>query len=465
MAPADVPAIWWLRRDLRMADNPALRAAADDGASVLPLFVLDPALMRRAGPARRSWLLAALHALDADLREAGGPGLSVLEGRPVDVVPEVARSVAARHVHLAADFGPYGRRRDAAVGTALAEQGVELVPTGSPYAVAPGTLLNGSGAPFQVFSPFHRAWQRHGVHDPAPAVDASAVTWVAAERRTAPPAADGDLVELAGERPARDAWQGWLRRRHDGVDAYDRLHDVPGADATTRLSIALRWGHLHPRTVLADLAGRSSAGAAALSRQIAWRDFFADALFHRPQAVRRPIRAEFARLRSEDPDRDPEAAEQLRAWQQGRTGFPLVDAGMRQLLAEGWMHNRVRMVVASFLVKDLHIGWWHGADWFMAHLRDGDIAQNQMNWQWVAGCGLDAAPYFRIFNPTTQAEKFDGDGRYIRRYVPELAGVSDAHVHQPWSAPAGAPSGYPTPIVDHAEERQEALARYAEMRG
>jgi deoxyribodipyrimidine photo-lyase len=154
----------------------------------------------------------------------------------------------------------------------------------------------------------------------------------------------------------------------------------------------------------------------------------------------------------------------LAAWQQGRTGFPLVDAGMRQLLAEGWMHNRVRMVVASFLIKDLHIGWWHGADWFMERLRDGDIAQNQLNWQWVAGCGTDAAPYFRIFNPTSQAKKFDADGSYIRRYVPELADVPIEHLHAPWEAPGGVPTGYPEPIVDHAAERQEALDRYAGIR-
>ena len=260
------------------------------------------------------------------------------------------------------------------------------------------------------------------------------------------------------------AWQAWLNADSEGVDDYAELHDFPGPDATSHLSIALRWGHLHPRTVLADLATRRSKGAAALARQIAWRDFFADVLFHRPDAVSQPIRAEFKAMPTDEPDRTKRAAERLAAWQQGRTGFPLVDAGMRQLLAEGWMHNRVRMVVASFLIKDLHIGWWHGADWFMERLRDGDIAQNQLNWQWVAGCGTDAAPYFRIFNPTSQAKKFDGDGTYIRRYVPELADVPIEHLHAPWDAPGGVPAGYPEPIVDHAAERQEALDRYASIR-
>ena len=463
--PAPVaPTIWWVRRDLRFGDNPALRAAVDDGDVVLPLFVLDPVLLASAGTGRRAWLMAALHVLDAELRESGAPGLSVVHGRPADVVAAVAEEISADRVHVAADFAPYGRRRDAAVEQTLARRNVELVRTGSPYAVAPGTLRNSSGKPFGVFSAFHRAWQDHGVHGPAPAVRPDAVTWNATGHRVALPEAEEELVARAGERLARRRWREWLDRDPGGVDDYDTLHDPPGPDATSRLSVPLRWGHLHPRTVLADLATRRSKGALALARQVAWRDFFADALFHRPEAVREPIRPEFTRLPSDDPGSSTLARDRLDAWKQGRTGFPMVDAGMRQLLAEGWMHNRVRMVVASFLVKDLHIGWWHGADWFMDRLHDGDIAQNQMNWQWVAGCGLDAAPYFRIFNPTTQGTKFDADGVYIRRWVPELADLDGRHLHEPWTAPDGPPNGYPEPIVDHAAERKEALERYAEVR-
>ena len=336
--------------------------------------------------------------------------------------------------------------------------------TGSPYAVAPGTLSNGSGGPFQVFTPFHRSWLDHGVHDPAPGVRASAVTWLRAEDPATVDDPDPELAELAGEKPARRAWRAWLEQDTAGVADYAKLHDFPGPDATSHLSIALRWGHLHPRTVLHDLAPLRSAGATALARQIAWRDFFADVLWHRPDAVTQPIRPEFKNMPTDEPDQSPTAAERLAAWQQGRTGYPLVDAGMRQLQAEGWMHNRVRMVVASFLIKDLHLGWWHGAEWFMTYLRDGDISQNQLNWQWVAGCGTDPAPYFRIFNPITQSEKFDGDGEYIRRYVPELADVPIKHLHQPWLAPDGPPEGYPGPIVDHAAERKEALDRYATIK-
>lgn len=456
-------AVWWVRRDFRLADNPALRAALDDGA-VLPLFVFDPVLLRSAGTARRAWLTAAMHALDADLREGGGPGLSVLRGKPENVLPRVAREVGANRVHVAADFGPYGRARDERVAEALGSTDRELVRTGSPYGVAPGTLANKSGGPFQVFTPFHKTWLEHGVHEPAPAVRVSSADWLAADDRVELPEADPELADLAGEKAARRQWRAWLRRDHDGVSDYPKLHDVPGADATSHLSVALRWGHLHPRTVLKDLAEKRSDGARALARQVAWRDFFADVLWHRPTATTEPIHGEFRQMNTDEPDQSATAAEHLKAWQQGKTGYPLVDAGMRQLLVEGWMHNRVRMVVASFLIKDLHIGWWHGADWFMERLRDGDISQNQLNWQWVAGCGTDAAPYFRIFNPISQGEKFDPDGSYIRRYVDELAQVPGKHVHRPWEAPDGLPNGYPEPIVDHAEERKEALDRYAAIK-
>ncbi len=462
MPTASRPAVWWVRRDFRLADNPALRAAIDDGSAVLPLFVVDPALLSRGGKVRVAWMWASLHALDADLRAGGGPGLSVLSGRPAEVVPRVAQAVGADRVHISADFGPYGRRRDAAVATALAADGIALTATGSSYAVAPGVLVNKTGGPYQVFSPFHRAWLEHGVHAPAPTVEAAAVSWLSAEDRIEPDHVEPELVAAAGEGPARLRWQAYLD--DDRPADYDTLHDLPRPDGTSHLSVALRWGYLHPRTVLADLGSSRSKGALALARQVAWRDFFADVLWHRPDAVTQPIRPEFATMEHDEPADDPTTAARLEAWQQGRTGYPLVDAGMRQLLAEQWMHNRVRLVVASFLIKDLHIAWWHGADWFMENLRDGDIASNQLNWQWVAGCGTDAAPYFRIFNPTGQAKKFDGGGSYIRRYVPELADVPLEHLHEPWAAPGGPPAGYPTPIVEHAAERKESLERYAAIR-
>ncbi len=464
MRPPTTPTVWWVRRDLRLADNPALGAAADAGAAVLPLFVLDPVLLRSAGLGRRAWLMASLSALDADLRAGGGPGLTVLEGRPVEVLPRVTQQIGAVSVHVSADFAPYGRRRDAGVAAALASVGVELRPTGSPYGVAPGTLRTQFDQPYSVFTPFHRAWLAHGVHGPAPEVVADQVSWLAAPDRLALEAPDPGLVDVAGEGPARRHWQAWLDRPTGGPTDYKQLHNVPGADGTAHISPALRWGHLHPRTVLADLATRPSEGASAIARQVCWRDFYADVLLHRPDAVTSAIKPQFREMRTDDPIPGSLAAQRLEAWEHGRTGFPLVDAGMRQMIAEGWMHNRLRLVTGSFLVKDLHIGWWHGADIYMRHLRDGDVAQNQLNWQWVAGCGNDPAPYYRVFNPVLQSEKFDPDGTYIRRYVPELAEVDLKYLHQPWTAPGGPPPGYPAPIVDHAAERKDALARYAELR-
>ena len=464
MTPPDRVVIWWVRRDFRLADNPALGAAVAEGSAVLPLFVSDPALRRTAGHGRAAWLTAAVADLDGRLREGGGPGLSVLEGRPEDVVPQLAADLDAATVHVSADFGPYGRRRDARVAAALAEKSRELHATGSPYAVAPGTLLNGSGTPFSVFSPFHRAWLARGVHGPATAVAAEQVDWLAAPRRLPVEEPDADLAPFAGEEAARRAWQAWLHRSQDGPADYRRLHDVPGADATAHVSVALRWGHLHPRTVLTDLAELNGEGPAAIARQIAWRDFYADVLWHRPDATTHPLQRRFVDFRRDDPATSSTAAARLTAWQEGRTGYPLVDAGMRQLRAEGWMHNRVRLVTGSFLVKDLHLPWEDGAAWFMRWLQDGDVASNQLNWQWVAGCGNDPSPFYRVFNPTLQAEKFDPEGTYVRRYVPELADVPREHVHEPWLAPGGPPPGYPPPVVDHTAERLEALARYAEVR-
>ena len=443
--------VMWFRRDLRLADNPALIEAAADGL-VLPLFVLDPALWGPAGPARRGYLGASLRSLDASLRQRGSR-LSVVRGDPVRRVVLAAREVGAARVHVAADYGPYGHRRDADVEQALAEHGIELVRTGSPYAVAPGRVTSGSGTPYKVYTPFQRAWVEHGWRGP---VDApSSGSWLELEQDTTdipePALPDGLALPEAGEDAALRAWQEFL----DRVAAYDDERDRPDLDTTSRMSAHLRWGEIHPRTMLADLARLRSDGALTYRKELAWREFFADVLFARPDSARDYLRPEYARMRYDDP------GDRLEAWQRGRTGFPVVDAGMRQLLAQGWMHNRVRMIVASFLVKDLHLEWQHGARHFMHWLIDGDLASNQQNWQWAAGSGVDAAPYFRVFNPTSQGRKFDPDGRYVRRWVPELAEVADPHDPSPEDRAA---SGYPRPLVDHAAERREALDRWGEIR-
>jgi deoxyribodipyrimidine photo-lyase len=321
--------------------------------------------------------------------------------------------------------------------------------------VAPGRVVNGSGEGYKVFTPFARAWTDHGWRGPAgrPAQNQS---WMDEPSEGIPdvPVPDGLALPPAGEEAARQRWHEFL----DAVEEYDDTRDRPDLDGTSRMSVHLRWGEIHPRTMLADLGHRRSKGAATYRTELAWREFYADVLHRRPETAREYLRAEYAQMEYDEP------GGALTAWAEGRTGFPIVDAGMRQLRATGWMHNRVRMIVASFLVKDLHLEWQHGARHFMTWLVDGDLASNQHGWQWVAGCGTDAAPYFRVFNPTSQGRKFDPDGHYVRRWVAELADVGTAYIHEPSTRPGGLPEGYPPPMVDHAEERREALARLDRMK-
>ncbi|MEW1960588.1 deoxyribodipyrimidine photo-lyase [Kineococcus sp. NPDC059986] len=447
--------VLWFRRDLRLHDHPALLQAARDG-EVLPLFVVDPALWGPSGDVRRAYLLRSLRALDADL----GGRLVVERGEPVDVVRSVARRVGARRVHVSADAGPYGRRRDDEVAAALADDDRELVRTGTPYAIGPGTILNGSGKPFQVFTPFSRAWNEHGWPEPAGLPDD--VRWIGdgegVDGRHWPAEPDlGDLeLPEAGEEAAHDRWHEFLEH---GLADYGGERDRPDHDGTSQLSHALKWGELHPRTLLADLRRKRSDGALTYRTELCWREFYADVLWNRPDSAREYYKPQLAGLRYADPGDD------FTAWAEGRTGYPVVDAGMRQLRSVGWMHNRVRMIVASFLVKDLHVEWQHGAREFLRWLRDGDLASNNHGWQWVAGSGTDASPFFRVFNPVTQGQKFDPQGDYVRRYVPELRHVPGKAAHTPWDVEDGYAHGYPERIVDHALERKVALDDYARVKG
>jgi deoxyribodipyrimidine photo-lyase len=275
-----------------------------------------------------------------------------------------------------------------------------------------------------------------------------------------PPAPELDVdLPAAGEAAAAAAWE---RFRDERLPGYADGRDRPGTNGTSRMSAYLKYGCIHPRTLLADLAGGRSAGddresADRYATELAWRDFYADVLWHRPDSAREYLKPE---LQAMGYDSGPDAEELVRAWEEGRTGFPIVDAGMRQLRGEAYVHNRVRMIVASFFVKDLHQEWTRGARFFLQHLVDGDLASNNHGWQWVAGTGTDASPYYRVFNPITQGKKFDPDGAYVKRWVPELRDLDARHVHEPWTAPGGIPAGYPEPIVDHAHERQVALDRY-----
>jgi len=441
--------VLWLRRDLRLADSPALLAARDAGDEVVPLFVLDDVLRRPAGAPR----LAFLHGCLRDLYERTDGRLRILPGRPETVLPRVIRETGATSVHISSDHGPYGRERDERVRRALDD--VPLVATGSPYGVTPGTLTKADGSPYKVFTPYARAWRERGIRSPA--TTPRKVAWSDGGLRSDGIPADPDLggvrLPAAGERAALQRWRTFRER---ALPSYDEGRNRPATAGTSELSAYLKYGCLHPRTLHADL-GDSDADRTFASELI-WRDFYADVLWHRPDSARRDWNAAMAALPYDDDDA------LFEAWAQGRTGYPFVDAGMRQLLGEAWMHNRVRMVVASFLVKDLHVYWTRGARHFMRHLRDGDLASNSHGWQWVAGTGTDAAPYFRVFNPVKQGLDHDPDGDYVRRWVPELRDVPGRFVHEPWKLPGGVPKNYPERIVDHGAERAEALRRYASVR-
>ncbi len=451
--------IVWFRRDLRLRDHPvliqAIRDARRDGHQVVAAFVLDPALVARSGPNRLAYLLRTLRAL----RGAGLP-LVVRHGDPARELAALASATGSRSVRCTADFTPYGTRRDRAVAATLAAQGVELVASDSPYAAVPGRVVTGAGHGFRVFTPFHRAWLEVVQQlEPHPRVDPRSprIPWADVEPGVIPEDPTGVAAGLpaAGEEAA---WARWERFREHHLDAYTTDRDLPAADATSRLSADLKYGVVHPRSLLPALRGATQrSGPWTFRSELAWREFYADVLWRRPETRTAAVDAAMEAMRV---DTGPVADERFEAWRAGLTGYPFIDAGMRQLLAEGWMHNRVRMAAASFLVKDLHLDWRRGAAHFLDHLVDGDVASNTHGWQWVAGTGTDAAPYFRVFNPVSQGRRFDPDGAYVRRWVPELA-AADGDVHEPGAHPW---TGYPAPIVDHAAERLEALARHKDVR-
>jgi deoxyribodipyrimidine photo-lyase len=322
------------------------------------------------------------------------------------------------------------------VADALRAAGRRLRGVGSPYAVEPGTVRKQDGDPYAVFTPFSKAWA--GLAERAAAATPTDVTWAALGSEGLPERPDpGCDLPPAGEAAALERWRAF---RDGQLDAYGDVRNLPGVDGTSHLSPHLKWGTIHPRTLLADLHDTSTGSRRTFANELAWREFYADVLFHQPRTAWENLNRSMDSMRV---DTDAAARARFERWSTGTTGFPIVDAGMRQLAATGWMHNRMRMVTASFLVKDLHLPWQWGARHFMVHLVDGDLASNNHGWQWTAGTGTDAAPYFRVFNPAAQQEKFDPDGAYVERWVPD-AGTDR----------------YPEPMVDHKAEREDALARY-----
>lgn len=441
----------WFRRDLRLRDNPALLAAveaasADGDGRVVPLFVVDPALWNPAGPVRQGYLAASLESLDASLNQQ----LLIRHGDPASVLAEMVRASSATSVHISADYGPYGSRRDSHAEAAI---DVPLIRTGSPYAVAPGRVTKGDGTAYRVFTPFYRAWLAHGWRSPAADLPREAQWWMPLECQGIPDVPDIPVpLPEAGEDAA---WERWDYFRTHGLASYEELRNRADLDGTSVMSHHLKYGEIHPRSILAELNDDDDG----FRREICWREFYADVLHQNPSSTSVSLDDRFDSIM-----RWVDDADSFAAWAEGRTGYPFVDAGMRQLRAEGWMHNRVRMVVASFLIKDLHLPWQRGAAEFMYWLRDGDLASNSHGWQWTAGCGTDASPFYRVFNPVSQGLKFDPDGDYVRRYVPELRHLPGKTAHEPWDVLGGYDHGYPERIVDHKAEREAALADFAAIK-
>ena len=444
--------VWWVRRDIRLADNGALRSAAAHGP-VVPLFVWEDNLLAGAGDVRRAFLFEALNSLDNSV----GRALIYRNGPAVQAVPEFCRLVGADTVHVTEDFAPWGRARDAEVEKALAAAGVRLVRADTPYVIRPGTVRKDDGTPLKVFTPFYKRWLTHDwASFPDGKVD------FADHRDLCVGSRRKDGWQAVAPQPASEtaAWQRFDEWSSRAMDRYKDERNNPAIDGTSMMSPYLKFGIVHPRQLLSRLD--ASSGAEHFRSEIAWREFYADVLFHQPRTAWQNLQTKMDAI---DVDTDDAARERFAVFCRGETGYPIVDAGIRQMLTTGWMHNRVRMIVASFLVKDLHLPWQWGARFFMEHLVDGDIASNNHGWQWTAGTGTDAAPYFRVFNPTSQGEKFDPTGDYVRRHVHELADVDTKLIHDPSGLGLLAPPGYPAPMVDHAAERNEALLRYKKVGG
>jgi deoxyribodipyrimidine photo-lyase len=440
--------IIWFRRDLRIADNPALLAALKSSDEIVALFIIDKELSTFPNKKRLAYLAQSLKSLDQSL----DGNLHVIHGEAVDVLKDLVTRYKATEVHIAQEYEPRAMARDAKVKAA----GINLVATGSPYAVAPGRVLKESdGTPYKVYTPFYKNWCIHGWRKPAETPKSIATVKPGKDDRNFPdwPVPKGESIPTAGEAAALERFKYFKK---NGLDDYQAQRNVPGIDGTSKLSPALAFGEVHPRTLLAQLG--DSKDHDVFRKEIAWREFYADVMFNNPHTDKDYYAPRFKEMRYNKPDKA------FAAWCEGKTGFPFVDAAMRQLVQDGWMHNRTRMVVASFLVKDLHLEWQHGAKFFEEHLVDFDVASNAHGWQWTAGTGTDASPYYRVFNPIEQGKKFDGEGAYIRKYVPEIAHLSDKEIHEPWLYLDGYLHNYPERIVDHAIERVESLERLKEIK-
>jgi deoxyribodipyrimidine photo-lyase len=461
-----VTALVWLRRDLRLHDHPALAAALERHEKVIPVFCLDDRLLhgRHSSGSRTQFMLECLAELDESLTARGGR-LRIRHGKPEHELIALAQQSGSKEIHYTYDVTPYARHRGALVSKAAAQRGISLhAHPGLTVAEDVREIRTASDTPYSVFTPFHRRWLADprravlGVPQSVPTPSRVAVGRIPSLKSLG---LRGEIAEPArgGER----AGQALLERFLAGTVAhYEDGHDQLAAEGTSRLSPYIRFGCLSPRAIETRLG--QGGGPQAFRRQLCWRDFYQHVLYHNPLNARLEFQERYrGTLRYEDDETG------LRAWREGMTGFPLVDAGMRQLLREGWMHNRARLVVGSFLTKDLGIDWREGERWFMRMLLDGDPANNNGNWQWIASVGTDPQPVFRrIYNPALHMQRFDPDGDYVRRYVPELAQVPDRYLGEPWKMPIDVQrqvdcligDHYPEPIVDRRQSREAALDRY-----
>lgn len=464
--------IIWFRQDLRLEDNSALTAAVARGGAVVPVFIWSPKEEGDwpAGRASRWWLHHSLEGLSEELKSSGS-SLVIRRGKSLRQLEALVKEAGATAVYFNQRYEPAAQERDRQVMAHLAGRGIDVFAFNDSLLFDPALIRNRSGEPYRVFTPF---WKRlleiedPGMRMPKP-------KWIPAPANRLPSRTIDDLFLRKGPDPVVDwtpgeagAHEALQRFLNDVYANYEESRDRPGLRGTSRLSPHLHFGEISPRRLWYDVKTISRGKPVDQNpflRQLAWREFSYHLLHHYPHTPSKALRAAFDDFPWR---RDPEG---FRAWTDGKTGYPLVDAGMRELSATGWMHNRVRMVAASFLIKHLLIDWRDGARWFWENLVDADLANNTMGWQWVAGCGADAAPFFRIFNPVVQGRKFDTEGEYVKKWVPELSNLPLKFLHEPWKAPAAAlreagvqlGGNYPAPVVDHAFARERALEAYAEI--
>ncbi|MCO6452293.1 MAG: deoxyribodipyrimidine photo-lyase [Caldilineales bacterium] len=464
-------AIVWFRRDLRISDNPALTYALAHADEVIPAFILDPALRnsRYVGEKRVDFLWGGLASLDQSLRERGSR-LILRQGEPAEALSQLAAETNASFVTAERDYSPFARKRDQHVSERL-----KLVLQGGASVLQPEEVLKDDGSPYVVYTPYSRTWKQRMGLTPIHLEEApEAIVTPSVVEGLPLPAIGKQSLFPPGEAEAQRRLNAFIGGDNPAIFYYAEQRNRMDLEGTSQLSPYLRFGMLSPRqAVISAQSAIASApnaqarkGAETWLNELIWREFYLSILFHFPHVMREAFRPEYDNIVWQN-DKDDFAA-----WREGRTGYPIVDAAMRQLAATGWMHNRARMIVASFLVKDLLIDWRWGERWFMQNLVDGDPAANNGGWQWTAGVGVDAAPYFRVFNPVLQGRKFDPGGDFVRRWAPELANVPNRYIHNPWEMPAaeqraaGCQIGrdYPLPVVDHKAARDRTLTAYAQAR-